>query len=272
MKPLFIFALKAVCALGGMFSLAHANEHAGKGAANQPVVQPETESVSAKFHLYTRVTAATWPKLQKFAREGDLFWGRDLSAVPPLQRALLITSFSHLQRRLKSADIAEYAAVNLDGEYRDTKEALADVKRIRDWVDQHNCALPHDASIPALKFTAFFHMRIIDEEPDIVRFPDVVMIGKSFWKIDTITNNAARVRRPPQRYLELIRAAGREPGVLLGSPEKAAHHAGDILRTWQACLRPATEEGWGLHIVGFYYERDEVEMLLTVLSQLRPGF
>lgn len=221
------------------------------------------------FHLLTRVTSATWPKLKAYQQNGDIFWGREKADIPHASKSLLFSSYESLQRRLERDSLSNYAALNLDGEYRDYDQAIADVKRIRQLVDKENTRRK-TAKQPPLQYLAFFHMRIIDAKPEIVKYPDVVLIGKSYWDAESILGKGRRRRRNATDYLKRIRAAGREPGILLGSPSKESHTAESIVKTISVCTRPVEKGGLGVKMIGFYYERDDATVLLQVLQELRP--
>lgn len=232
-----------------------------------------TDNQALPFQLYTRVTSETWPKLKPFATEGDLFWGRRVEGIPAHSRALTVSSYPALEKILATEDLRTYAAVNLDGEGRDFDASLKDARAIRALVDSHNASHNSDPAHRPLRFVAFYHMRIIDAHPEIVGYPDVVLVGKSYWTAGNIAGQTQgeRRRRTATSYLKLIRDAGREPGILLGSPEKGKHDAAEILKTFKTCLAPVSEGGLGVRIIGFYFERDEANTLLAVLREARSN-
>jgi hypothetical protein len=220
------------------------------GQESETVRNPSTSLPD--FHLYTWVTQVTWPKLKAFAQEGDLFWGRRVEGIPGYSRALLFTSYDSLALRLETEDVKDDSAFNLDGEYRDFDRALEEAKKIRALIDDLNRRRADDPSRRPLRFTAFYHMRIIDAHPEIVKYPDVVLIGKSYWDSETLLGRGDRRRRSASKYVKLIREAGREPGILLGSPAKARHSTEDILKTLTVCLTPESNGGLGVGVIGFY--------------------
>jgi N-acetylglucosamine-6-sulfatase len=218
------------------------------------------------FHLYTRVTEKTWPELRPFARPDDLFWGRAVEGVPAELRALTFSSYDGLTQRLQRDKASDYAALNLDGEYRDYDLALSNAKAIRALADRLNRDDPKLRARP-LRFVAFYHMRILDAKPDIMRHPDVVFVGKGYW--DATNLLATDGRRSAPHYVKLIRDAGREPGIVLGSSGRARRTPEEILDAIRVCLKPAGQGGLGVNHIGFYYDRDDAGALIETLRKTR---
>jgi hypothetical protein len=118
-----------------------------------------------------------------------------------------------------------------------------------------------------LGFVAFYHMRILDAKPEIVRYPDVVFVGKSYWEATNLL--ATNGRRSAPHYVKLIREAGREPGIVLGSLGKARCTREEILDAVRVCLKPAGQGGLGVNHIGFYYDRDDAGALVEALQNVR---
>lgn len=207
------------------------------------------------FSLYTRVTDATWPQLEPYARDGDLYWGR--VAIPPARRALTFSSYEGLVQRLQRENIADYSALSLDGEYEDFALALADAPRIRQWISDN---------APALRFVAFYHLNIIDAYPDVVRYPDVTIVGKTAW-------SAANMQAKAKKYIDLVLAAGKTPAILLGdlkaeNRSKTPNTPAEVLANFKE-VTDAPPDGLGLTTVAYFYAGDNAELLLGALKSLR---
>src|SRR4051812_5854866 len=106
----------------GVLLAVSAWSSASLGQESETIRYPRTSLPD--FHLYTRVTQATWPKLKAFAREGDLVWGRRAEGIPGPSGGLLFTSYDSLAMRLETEDVKDYSAFDLDGEYRNFDRAL----------------------------------------------------------------------------------------------------------------------------------------------------
>jgi hypothetical protein len=243
---------------------------AGKVFFSPAKYQPSAFSPSqdqAQFNLLTRVTPQTWPELQKYARPGDLYWGR-VNNIPVGMRAYSFTTFQTLVDHLTDAQALNYTAINLDGEYKDFAQALTEAPQIRAWVDNFNARHAKDSGFSALKFVAFYHLNIIDTYPQIINYPDIVVVGKSNWSGPDLAQNAAP-------YINLIKKAGKVPAVLLGdnkkdkallSPEK--YTSQEILSNFYSLIdTPPT--GLGIVTVGYYYNADDSDNLLFALKNLR---
>ena len=216
------------------------------------------------FALYVRVTDATIQDFLKLKQPGDLFWGRDLGEIPKEHRALTVASFANLQERVKRWPADQIAAVNLDAEHRDYDDALEDTRKIREWVDRINRTTKRKEP---LRFIAFIHMRIIDEKPDIITFPDVVMVGKSYWNADNIDGKGSDRRgRSAPKYLAAIEKASREPAVLLGDTAKDPHSPEVLVATMQKAIN-----GLGVEHIGFFYPRDNGVNVIEAVRRMRSN-
>ena len=228
------------------------------------VPEGNARSLDRPFSLYTRVTDSTVAPIVQQAQQGDLFWGRPEEKIPRQYRAISVRSHDNLRRRLERTSLSEYAAVVLDGEYRDYDSAIQDVTRLRQAVDLHNKKHPK----AKLRFIAFFHMRIIDAKPKIASLPDVVMIGKAYWDAANILGDAAeRRRRSAPTYVQAIRKAGKTPAILLGSPDKETHDADSVSKTISIITASPQNGGLGIRDIGFFYPADKAGVLLGVLRR-----
>lgn len=219
------------------------------------------------FRIYVRVTEKTAAPLLRFAGQGDLFWGRDLARIPAANRALTVSSFKHLERRLKEWPADQIAAVNFDAEHRDYDAAVRDTRKIRAFVDRVNRTTKRPQP---LRFIAFMHMRIIDQKPDIIRHPDIVMVGKSYWNADNITgDDQVRRRRSAPQYVAAIRKAERTPAILLGDTEKDPHDSAALIRTMTKILLPEKQGGLNISHIGFFYPGDQGESVIAAIKHFR---
>jgi hypothetical protein len=219
------------------------------------------------FKLYTRVTETTWPKLQKYAQPGDLYWGR-VDQIPTSMRAFTFNNYSSLLSQFDDSQASKYAAINLDGEYKDFDQALNEAKQIRSFIDDFNNRHQKDPGFNSLRFVAFYHLNIIDAHPDIVNYPDVVIVGKSNW-------NASNLEEIATPYINIIKNAGKTPVILLGNTKKEKstqskdkYTPGEILDNFHSVI-DTPPKGLGITIVGYYYDRDESDNLEYALKSLR---
>lgn len=219
-------------------------------------------AASDDFTLYVRVTDATIDDFLDLRKSDDLFWGRNLEKIPKEHRALTVSSFEHLQNRLQQISADEIAAVNFDAEHRDYDAALEDTRKIREFVDEVNRSSKRKQP---LRFIAFIHMRIIDEKPDILQLPDVVMVGKSYWNADNIEGKGAERRgRSAPHYIAAIREAKRIPAVLLGDTQKDPHSPEVLVETMDVSI-----EKLKVDHIGFFYPQDNGDNVVEAVRQMR---
>lgn len=249
----------------GSRSSSTANSSSNTNNSNLPTGSINT----SEFNLYARVTAATWPNIHPFARSGDLFWG-EVSGIPSNMRAYTFPDYASLSTKATDTVLAQYSAVNLDGEYKDFNQALSDAQNIRSFVDEYNLRYKNTPGSSPLKFVAFYHLNIINAEPSIVNYPDVILVGKSEW-------DSANIQSASGNYIETITKAGKTPGILLGDSAgnpstrtKSLRSNSDVLASFQRIIDPPPQ-GLGLKIVGFYYNGDDDSALLAALQTLRPN-
>jgi hypothetical protein len=166
--------------------------------------------------------------------------------------------------------LAGYSAVNFDVEDKDFANAFKETQDARHYVDDYNARHQGTPGFSPLRFTAFFHLNIIDAYPDVVKYPDVVLVGKTVW-------NPQNIHAEADHYIKLIRDAGRTPGVLLGELKsdrstrtKTANTADEVAAGFDKVVTPSPV-GLGVPVVGFYYNRDDDQTLVAALRRLRPS-
>jgi|GEM_PF-5091202 hypothetical protein len=268
-NKLILITLSAASAIAIGYAIV--TNYLVKGAGpDQPVLtsgvesRAKTQDTLQRFRLFTRVTETTWPKLQEISREQDVFWGRDAS-VPITQRAFTFSNLGVLTSRFTPEEAKKYSAINLDGEYSDFRKAYDEAVAIRSFVDAENTKRIKEGNLEPLAFVAFYHLNIINAYPDIVRYPDIVLIGKTNWDESTVKPEA-------QRYVNLIKNANRTPGILLGAYTKDAQgkelkSAQSLVKTMQVVMDPTN--GLGVNVIGYYYDKDDAAILIEALTTLR---
>jgi hypothetical protein len=221
-----------------------------------------TAHAATTFKFYTRLTPQTWPQIQPYLWPGDLVWGQ-AKVVPTNLSALTFPTYAILAQTPDSK-LANYSAVNLDGEYADPNVAFSEASQIRAFVNAYNGRHP----TTPLKWIAFYHLNIIDAQPSIVQYPDIVMFGKSWWITGDILKNAPH-------YVSLIQQYGRTPGVTLGNyrhdpvTKKVTYYsAAQVLANFHAVIDPAPA-GLGLGDVSYFYDFDNAQTLVSALQSLR---
>jgi hypothetical protein len=265
--PLLVLFYLAIISLGSLIA-----SEGPVTAGQTPTEIPPSAKQSGKidFFLYTRLQGEAWSLIKDHVKEGDLFWGRDSKEVPKGYLGMTIRDFENFSKKWASDEHQKYKAINLDGEYKDFDLALEDAKKFRQAIDKINGEREKDP----IQFVAFYHMEIIDAHPEIVKYPDVVMIGKTYWNAQNITGDGKTGRRREAAgYIKLIRDAGREPAILLGGGESKARQfnitSDSVIETAKVCLASPSEGGLGVKILGFYYDRDKSGILAEFLSKMR---
>lgn len=227
---------------------------------NTPTNFPEKQTISS-FSLYTRVTPNTWPKISKFAKEGDVFWG-PVEEVPKSMRALTISNYDSLVKRTEKESLEDYSAINWDSEGKDFNKEYEDALKIRKFIDSYNTK-----NNTSIKFIAFFHLNIIDANPDIVSYPDIILVGKTSW-------NSSNIIQESEKYINIIKNKDKIPGILLGEKKsdestrtKISHTQNEVRSNFDNIISP---DKLDLNIVGFYYDQDKADSLIKTLEELRP--
>lgn len=217
------------------------------------------------FHLYTRVTPETWPKISKHAKEGDLFWG-PVDEIPKNMRALTISSYENLINKINKDSLNKYAAINWDSEGKDFYKEYQDAQKIRKFIDQYNQDNKNNPNQIPLRFTAFFHLNIIEAYPEIVSYPDVILVGKTSW-------NNRNISEESSKFINLIKSKGKTPGILLGEKKsdkttrtKVSNSQNELDLNFESVVSDA---GLGLEIVSFYYDENKADTLVNTLENLR---
>lgn len=245
--------------LGSFIKLSTSNN-----VTSPPVSNSSTQN---NFQLYTRVTSATWPKIKAYAQAGDIFWGK-LDEIPKSNRAFTFPNFEVLNSRGTDKELAKYAAINWDSEGKDFNKEYQDAKKIREFVDSYNRRHINDSNFSPLKFIAFFHLNIIKANPDILKYPEVILVGKTSW-------NASNVKQESSEYLNLIKKYGKVAGILLGNEKAIQASKTKVLNTKDEVIAnfekvfSASPNGLGVNVVGFYYDGDNSSNLIDALKKFR---
>lgn len=237
---------------------------------NQTAYNQDIRSQAARatrFRLYTRVTDVTWPQLKPYARAGDLYWGH-IDGIPSNMRAFTFPDLAALTLRFTDNQATAYTSINLDGEYQDFAQAYSEAKQIRIFIDDFNRRHKGEAEFVKIKFVAFYHLNIIDSYPDILNYPDEVVVGKTNWTASTMYSEA-------KPYVTKIQAAGKKAIVLTsdkkalqGERDKVPNTNEEVLFNFYT-ITGTSPTSLALDTVSYYYDGDNIPQLLFALRALR---